>query len=392
MIVNFFNLPKAFGYITVESRGGFFEKILETAAKKGHLIWNIRKDKNKILFNAEIKSYRFLRQVARKNQCRIRIAKKCGIYFRIKEIRNVKRLPFGIASFFITLYVLGGYIFSININGEIPFERSVFFDILEQASVTYFAPISDIDAGAAKQTILINANEFSFVAINLSYGKAEIELRTQKERQEVDEGTFGNLVAKRDAVIYSIDTNSGKAVVSPKDVVKKGELLIEQADVKNENSWVQGTIAEVIGTTDHRFEVRISKNKTISSETGNESTSYFIDFNGQIITLKDHSPNINLFETTNEKKQVIIFGCELPIYFVKQQNFEVTNEQKSRTSVEIEQILEDFIEQYLEGNTTKSEIIDKQIEQKDDKNSYIYHVTLKLRESIGVSVWQVDEN
>ncbi len=390
MIVNFFNIPKAFGYITVESRGGFFENVLEIAAKKGHPVWNIRKSKNKILFNAEIKSYRFLRTAARKNQCRIRIARKNGLLFKIKQIRHIKCLPFGIVSFFVTLYTLGGFLFVININGELPIERSKFFEILGQADVTYFNRITDIDAKMAKQTILLNANQLSFVAVNLSYGKADIEIRTQKQKQEVEQGTFGNIVAKRDAIVESIDANSGKPVVAPKDIVKKGQLLIEQSDVNNQNSWVVGTIADVVGITEHRFEVTVNKTETVSTKNDRQSVSYIINFNGEKLIVKPHDQTITLFETNTKQTQLSIFGCELPIYFIKEQIFEVEHTQIERTSRQLEQNLDNIIQQYIEGNTVNGEIIDRTIEQNEQNSSYIFHVTLKMRESIATSIWQIE--
>ena len=96
------------GYVYVSIEGYYIERFINICKKNNIIIWNLRKEKNIILFfNVNIKEFKEICKIAQKVNCKVKIINKKGLPFLIHKYK--KRKIFA-ALLLIVIFRFGCYI------------------------------------------------------------------------------------------------------------------------------------------------------------------------------------------------------------------------------------------------------------------------------------------
>lgn len=126
----------------------------------------------------------------------------------------------------ICLYVSSLFIWDIQTDGNGISDEEL-LSLLTAGGLSYGTYIPSLDIKSVENSVLISCDKLSFISINLDGSTAHIEYGSRNSFGKDDGSTApSNIVADEDGQIINRITQSGTAVCSPGDVVKKGELLI----------------------------------------------------------------------------------------------------------------------------------------------------------------------
>lgn len=227
------------GYVVCEITGYFIEKFINMVTKKGIIIWGIRRQgKNVLKMNVKIKDFKKLRIPARSTGVRVRIRKKKGLPFILHKYRKRKGVYLGFFVFLAIIFIMSGYIWSIDIVGNENVSDELIMKTLNDSGFKTGILNMGINLKDTKEQVLAKVPELSWIAINIKGSKAVVEV---KERimplEKISKDTPCNIIAKHDGIIIRADVYEGVSKVKPGYAVAKGSLLISGVL----DSAVQGT-------------------------------------------------------------------------------------------------------------------------------------------------------
>ena len=79
------------GYVYVSIEGYYIERFINICKKNNIIIWNLRKEKNIILFfNVNIKEFKEICKIAQKVNCKVKIINNKGLPFLIHKYKKRK--------------------------------------------------------------------------------------------------------------------------------------------------------------------------------------------------------------------------------------------------------------------------------------------------------------
>lgn len=219
------------GYVTIAVEGKQIEKFINMAVARGYNLWDIHQpSENLMLAKVDLETYAELRHVARACRCRMRIEEKKGLPFVTVIFRRRKMLVVGALVFFVALYILSSFIWSVEVSSNK--ELNLITDEqllkvvaemgLEQGTLRFTVDTKEIGEALEKQF-----PEIGWVNVEIRGTKAIVSV-VEKILPERDAktGQPGNIVAQKDGVVKELLVLSGEPRVVVGDTVKQGDILI----------------------------------------------------------------------------------------------------------------------------------------------------------------------
>lgn len=216
------------GYVICEITGFFLEKFINMVTLKGIIVWGIRKKgKNSFKMCIRIKDFKKLRHPAKSTGIRIRIKKKKGFPFLLHKYRKRKGVFAGFIAFLAIIFVMSGYIWSIDISGNEAISDEKILNVLNESGFKIGIFTLKCNLKETKEDILTKLPELSWIAINIKGSKAVVEVKERIMPPEIiSKDTPCNIIAKRDGIIIRADVFQGVSNVEPGYAVAKGSLLV----------------------------------------------------------------------------------------------------------------------------------------------------------------------
>lgn len=225
MIINFLRL--LLGFVEFEASGGFPERFLNLCTINGITLWNVQNNGVKVKACTGAKSYKNIRKSAKKSGMKVRITRKRGLPFFIKN--NKARVGI-LVGFFVAVSFLvfsSCVLWEIDVSGNSRIKSETLLESLEGYGVRVGVIKSKIDTLTIEDELLKEYPEISWVSINIFGTKAVLEVKENSEKPKIaDDKTPTNVVAKKDGQIILVEGYRGTNAVKEGDVVVKGDLLI----------------------------------------------------------------------------------------------------------------------------------------------------------------------
>lgn len=276
MIINFLRL--IFGFVEFEAKGGFPERFLNLCTINGITLWQVQNDGVKVKACTPIKAYKNIRKSARNSGMKVKIIRKRGLPFFLKNNRARAGVVVGLLFVVISLALSTCMLWNIEVSGNEKIKREVLMESLNNNGVKIGAFKSMIDTIAIQNNLLNEYKDLAWVSINIFGTKAVLEVKENSEKPEIADGkTPMNIVAKKDGQIVLVEGHRGTNAVKAGDVVVKGDLLISgvtiNADGSEKTIHATGkvfakTITNVYG------ESEIRKNGNVLKSSGNKYYLY----------------------------------------------------------------------------------------------------------------------
>lgn len=215
------------GYVRFRAEGEFIERFLNLLARDRIAVWDGRKRGNTYTGCARAAVYRKMRRHAKTSGVRLRVTGKSGAPFTRRKYRHRKGVLVGALVFFAFIFVVSGFIWRVEVNGNESVEESHVIAALEEIGVGTGTWRAAIDVREAERRAMLKLPEVAWLALNIkgSTVTVEIDERTPPPPM-VDPHKPCNIVAARDGQITSIRVYDGEPLLQQGDTVMKGEIIV----------------------------------------------------------------------------------------------------------------------------------------------------------------------
>lgn len=235
----------------------------------------------------------------------------------------------------VCLYVSSLFVWDIQTDGD-GISDGELLSLLSNSGLDYGTYIPSLDIKSVENNVLIACDKLSFISINLDGSTAHIEYGNRKTFDiENDDGTPSNIVADEDGQIINRITQSGSAVCSPGDVVKKGELLISGLYESNRfGTRAVKACGKVYAEVSRRIEIFYpfeAYEKVYTSKSSSGLSLIFFGMKKSVYSCSD----MELYDEDSKCECVTVFGTvKLPIKLEKTIRREYEYEKKIYTEEE----------------------------------------------------------
>lgn len=219
------------GYIHLGLKGRQINRFMNLCSKNGIRLWNITQDiEHFVRVHLRLHDFYYLKPYLRKTKTKLRILGRYGFPFWCYRHPRLKWFPV------LAICAIGGFLYSttyiwqIHIDGNIQLSEQELRYFLAEQAIEEGTKRNSIDCAQLEYTIRQNFQELGWVSVHLDKTHLYIDVREslydQHSESVLDDKRY-DLVANKDAYIYSMVTRSGIAAISEGMYVKQGDILVE---------------------------------------------------------------------------------------------------------------------------------------------------------------------
>ena len=263
------------GYICVCLKGRQVNRFLNLCSRNGIHLWRITYDmEHSLRANLRLHDFYDIKPYLRKTKTRLKIVAKKGFPFWCH--RHPKLKWFLCICFFlicIGIYSLN-FVWNISVKGNIRVSTESIIECLQQNKVEIGLQRKDIDCSEIELLLREQFHQLGWVSVYFEHTNLCIEVKESLydtvEHSEVESGRMYNIVADKDAVISSIVTRAGKALIKEGAHVKAGEVLVlGQNEIFDDSGEVKETLyfkadALIYGDVIYEFIIPFSEMEILS--------------------------------------------------------------------------------------------------------------------------------
>lgn len=368
------------GEITIEISALKPERILNA-------LWNrdiytervVKLNLTTIRFIIQYSDYRETIEVIKRLKGKFKVVDKSGGILLFILLKRRISLVIGGILFFIIIYIMSNFIWSIQIetkNNLSPFEIR---QQLNQIGIKPGLKKSDINVYDIERKMENLNDQIMWIRTRIEGSTLKLVIEEKINPPAAEEVENSNeVVAKMDGEIERVYTYSGNAAVKPGDIVKKGDTLILgiqgregfEREVKPKGTVIANTFYE------KDMEVQISGDKLTRS--GNKTSEIYLNIFGKKIYLKKVIDGYKYYDKIEENNGFF----NKTIYFEKKA--EKVNVDKDEAVAEASQKLEQSLSKTLSNDT---KIVDKKITIDEiDENNIMVRVLFTVQQDIAKGV------
>ncbi|HHY37228.1 MAG TPA: sporulation protein YqfD [Firmicutes bacterium] len=213
------------GYLCLRVEGLALEKFVNLCISRGIYLWGIRRDEGGLVACLGVTNFRLLRPIARSSRCRVKILQKKGIPFYWRHLRGRQVLIGGAFLFFLSLYILGSFLWTIEVTGIVdPARVAQIRAEVEREGIRPGIWKGKIDPERLSRQIILHNPDLAWVNVEIRGTMLVIDAVPKQLQARV--GLPCHLVAREEGVIQDLDLLAGEPLVQVGDTVQRGEILI----------------------------------------------------------------------------------------------------------------------------------------------------------------------
>lgn len=216
------------GYVSVTVEGFFLEKFTNLCGVHSIPFWSVKRYGNaKMVGRTTIKGFKQMRFCAKKCGCRVSIGRKQGTPFFLHRYRKRKLFVIGVFLFFACIKVAGMFVWKINVTGNESIPSTDVLRTMEELGVRRWVLKDTIDVRELANLFMIKRDDVSWVGVDVDGISVNVEIvEKPKVPEKIDKDVACDIISTKPALIVSMDTYQGTAVVSVGDVVDGGTTLV----------------------------------------------------------------------------------------------------------------------------------------------------------------------
>ncbi len=213
------------GRVRFRAEGGDAEKLLTACAGQGIPVSGVRATALGFTAWTPARCYHRLRPLARRSHTRVRLAKKQGLCFVLLRWRGRWGLVLGPLVLAAVLAFSGNVVWAIRFDGLPAAQQIQLRSQLLQAGIWEGAWLRPDSLDAARQELLAQNEEYSWLTLNFYRGRLVVEASQLRPAPELPQGRSCDLVSVADGVVLEVNIRSGQPLCSPGQTVAKGQQL-----------------------------------------------------------------------------------------------------------------------------------------------------------------------
>ncbi len=252
-----------FGYVQVGLSGRQVNRFLNLCSRNGISLWNVKHDlKHNIRVLFRLRDFYYLKPFLRKTKTKMWITARRGFPFWCHRHPRLKWFPvFVLAVIGLTIYS-STFIWDIRIEGNERISDRQLLQLLEEHEIEVGQKSSLVDCAQLEYDIREAFSDIGWVSVYMKQTNLFIEVRESLYDEHEDytaDGKRYDLIANKDAYIYSMVTRTGTAVVQQGMSVEKGETLVEgRCEILDDAGLVKDVLqlkaeAEILGNVTYFY-------------------------------------------------------------------------------------------------------------------------------------------
>ena len=211
--------------------------------------------------------------------------------FKKKICQNLI-LILSVIIFGLVLYINTKRVSKISFNGEYAINEQIEEKIKKEYSHFLFWNFISSDFEELSKSLRASFSDYEWISAYKDGSTIYVVINNNEKASKIEQ--YGNIVAKKDAIIKSYLVYNGQAMIKENQYVKKGDVLIS-GQINNQFAEARGVI---LGTTFEEVELSVAKSNIELKETGNSyQYSLFSFFKSNFSIGKK-----NKYESYNTKK------------------------------------------------------------------------------------------
>ncbi|GIO65593.1 sporulation protein YqfD [Paenibacillus cookii] len=377
------------GCVQITVRGEGINRLINALAEAGIPVWDIRPASNNQTADMKLllRDFHALRPLLKRTGCRMHVARRIGLPFRLAKLYKRKFFAAGIGAFFLLLFVLSSLVWNINVvgNEKIPTE-----DILKAAKEEGVRPYQWIfrlkEPDKLSRALSLKLPETSWIGVERKGTTITIQVVEAEKPEKEPLASPRHLVSKSDAVITSIYAEQGRPLVQKNTRVKKGQVLISGILGDGEaRSQVVVAKGEVKGLVWHEYQLEVPLVQKRKIYTGERKDKSYLVLGNRAIQLWGYGKEpFAKSETLTERDPLTWRSIALPIGWMTEKVMEVTETQETLQPEEAKKLgLEAAIRDILAKYGNDSQIISQKILHEKRENGKVYmKVLFEVEEKI----------
>lgn len=347
------------GYVRVRLSGYAPERFLNLCSNRNILIWDLQRRQEHYEFCISVNGFRQLRPLLRKTKTRIAITGRHGLPFWLHRYRKRKLFAGGVASCALLLYAMSLFVWSIEIEGNVHRTDDVILKFLEKNQVYHGIPKGRLDCSGIEELLRSGFDDIIWASAKLQGTRLIISIQenlaaNQAEGQEAGEDP-SDLVADKDATIYSILTRRGTPYVEKGSAVSAGDLLVEgKLPIYNDsgeavNYQYCSADADIFGVTEHLYEDAFPLSYQDKSFTGEVQNRYSVLLFQRQLRLPGKKHGFSEYDVAVEETPLRLGeNFYLPFVWCRERILAYQTVEKTYAPEEARQLAQDKLQEFCE--------------------------------------------
>ncbi|HCA04387.1 MAG TPA: hypothetical protein DEO32_00665 [Ruminococcaceae bacterium] len=376
------------GNVDFEGSGKFPERFLNLTVRSGINLWNASPTAGGLRGSMAAGDYRKIRLTARKAGVRLKITKKRGLPFVAAKYRYRKGLLFGAAAGVALIIFLSSFVWTVEINGCENVSETRLLSTLAENGLYSGCFRNSLDTAKIKRRTLLEVPELGWLSVNLSSGKASVEVREKAKKPAVNtHQTPRNIISSADGVITGCNVRNGTLTVTRGSGVVKGAMLVSGVLATEQN-----TIRYVCADADIYADVNSVKEFTIPEAIKYNSLKENIAERKRFFMFNFSLPCSMAYQSftnsafTEKSENFILNSCAMPIGFKTETAVEIGETAVKLSASQAEKAAENRLALFEAFEKNESKTVSRDIKIKKDKNSYTCRAAYIFNENIANTV------
>jgi similar to stage IV sporulation protein len=368
------------GYAQIRVTGRFPEKFINLASATGLRMWDTAISEGELIFKTDIYSLKSLWAIQHKTGCTIELQRQAGLLVISRFLLKRKFLLAGFFCFCLTLFILAGTVWSIEVEGIEELTQEQIMDSVEPLGLSRWVRYRTLDLNEIEEKLYIQYPQIAWIAIDRSGTKITIRV-VEKDYDPLQFGKPIDIVAEYDGIISEMMVLQGMAMVEPGMTVAKGDVLISGCTSDDGIVNAAGSVKAIIYIEGYG-EAALEEVERVA--TGVEKEVSFLHVGSVSIALSPREHGFVHFDVTENIR--LIRGKILPIklitlryqelnlfihYYTPEQAEELARE---RAMISAHSQVGEF------SDVLKTEVKDITLEN----NIYRYKILLTIESNIGI--------
>lgn len=221
-------LHKAQGVVHLTVTGAYPERFFNACAQAGILFWGAGPvDQVTVRLNIHARDLKRARAIAGRLMCELDDGQKEGLPFFLARLGRRYAMLVGLALSLTAVFFFSQFVLTVEVSGNEAVPSAVILSQLRRLGVRPGAFGPGLDEAAIAQQALVELEELSWMAINLSGTKAQVLVRERVPKPELEDKRIpADVVAEATGLILHLETWQGKALCQEGDTVVAGEVVI----------------------------------------------------------------------------------------------------------------------------------------------------------------------
>lgn len=376
------------GYLRINVEGYFIERFINNCLNNGIFLWKIKRTKStNLVCNISISEFKKIKEILKKNRCKVKILKKKGLPFFINKYKKRKIFLVFLLIIFTIIITLSNFIWNINIEGLEKIDKSELMQVLNENGLYTGKSKIGLDTKEIINQIRLDRDDIAWIGIELKGTNAVVKVVEANSKPEIiNEEEYCNIVATKDGVITKIKAQNGTPLVKEGDLVRKGTVLVA--------GWFEGKYTgtryvhangEVQAKVWYTQTEKIYLKEQKKEETGEVENKYSVKINNFQINFNKTLSKFEKYDTIEETKKLKLFSnFYLPIEMVKTIYKEYKDTEIEYTLEEAKNIGIERAKEKLDAQIENTNnITDEQINVKENNDFVEVEVIYEVEEDIG---------